>query len=68
VKQDDLLAVDHVTRSYIGETYNLMYRKTHKWYYLNQQQPNEVLLMKMFDSKDDVQAGCECAAYINESL
>jgi hypothetical protein len=31
----------------------------HKWYYLSQQRPHEVLLLKMFDSDPDVKAKSE---------
>jgi hypothetical protein len=63
---DDLLAVDHVTRSYIGETYKLLYREKYRWYYLSQQKPNEVLLFKMYDSNDQVEAKCEHATLREE--
>ena len=50
VSQEDLVAVDHVRRKYIGDSYYLLYRPTHKWWYLSQQKRHEVLLMKMYDS------------------
>ena len=50
VSQKDLIAVDHVRRKYIGESYYLLYRPTHRWWYLSQQKRNEVILLKMYDS------------------
>ena len=56
ITSDDLLAVDHVTRGYVGETFNLMYRENYKWFYLNAQRPDEVTLFKMYDSDPGVPA------------
>ncbi|OIW30194.1 methyltransferase CmcJ [Coniochaeta ligniaria NRRL 30616] len=56
VDRADLLATDHVTRDYVGETYNMLYRDMYRWYYLNTQTPDEVLLFKMFDSELRIKA------------
>lgn len=56
VTEDDLLATDHVTRHYVGETYNLMYRNKYRWYYISHQQPDEVLMFKTYDSDTDIPA------------
>lgn len=50
VSQEDLIAVDHVRRKYIGESYYPLYRPTYRWWYLSQQKRNEVILLKMYDS------------------
>jgi hypothetical protein len=36
-----------------------MYRSFNRWYYLSQQKPEEVLILKQFDTNTDVQAQCE---------
>ncbi|KAK0659147.1 methyltransferase CmcJ [Cercophora samala] len=60
----DVLATDHVTKGYVGETYNVLYREKYKWYYLNHQTPDEVFLFKMFDSKRQVKArACPHASF-----
>ncbi|KAK1753163.1 methyltransferase CmcJ [Echria macrotheca] len=64
VEPGDLLATDHITKSYVGETYNMLYREKYKWYYLSDQAPDEVLLFKMFDSSRQVEARwCPHAAF-----
>lgn len=50
VSPNDLIAVDHIRRRYIGESHYLVYQPTHRWWYLSQQKRNEVILLKMFDS------------------
>ena len=50
VAAEDLIAVDHVRRKYIGDSYYPLYRPTHRWWYLSKQKRHEVLLMKMYDS------------------
>ena len=56
----DLICCDQVRRKYTGETLYGLSDPAHEWYYLSHQAPNEVLLMKMFDSSDDVRAKSEC--------
>ncbi|KAK4194398.1 methyltransferase CmcJ [Triangularia verruculosa] len=65
----DLLATDHITKGYVGETYNLLYRDKYRWYYLNQQTPDEVILFKMFDSKRQVKAhACPHASFKHNDI
>jgi hypothetical protein len=47
----DLIASDNVYPHQVSETYNVFYHPDHRWYYLSQHQPNEVLLFKSFDSR-----------------
>lgn len=50
VSPGDLVAVDHVRRRHIGESYYPIYRPTYRWWYLSQQKRSEIILMKMYDS------------------
>lgn len=59
VSYADLIETDHVRRQYIGGAMNAMYNEKYKWYYLHKQKSNEVLILKQFDSSDDVKAKCE---------
>jgi hypothetical protein len=38
----------------VGETYGIRYNPAHRWYYLSEQRPDEVLLLKCYDSRTDV--------------
>ncbi len=49
----DLVAGDLVYRDRVGETYAVTYNSDHRWFYFPQQQRNEVLLIKCFDSAED---------------
>jgi hypothetical protein len=51
---DKLIAADYVKESFVGETYWLLHDPGMKIYYLNQQQPDEVVLFKQFDSDPTV--------------
>lgn len=37
-----------------GETYTVHYNPAHRWVYYSQMQPNEAILLKTFDSSEDV--------------
>jgi hypothetical protein len=52
----DLIECDHVRRRFKGSTLYAHYNEAHKWYYLGKHQPDEVLLLKMFDSDPTVKA------------
>ncbi|KKZ61378.1 hypothetical protein EMCG_03984 [[Emmonsia] crescens] len=46
----DLVASDNIYPHVIRETYNVIFNGRHKWYYLEDQQPDEVLVFKGFDT------------------
>ena len=48
----DLVAADLVYRDRVGETYLLTYNLSHRWFYFPQMSPDEVLLIKCFDSAE----------------
>ena len=54
--RDDLAECDQVRKKYFGATDYVHYRDTHSWYYLSDMLPNEAFLLKIFDSKQNVDA------------
>lgn len=48
-------------RRYTGEYWFATYNQHHAWYYLADQEHDEVTMLKIFDSDDDVDA--KCTAY-----
>lgn len=54
-----MVAVDSVRSSFVGESWHPMFRSHYKWYYLSHQTSSEVLLLKMHDSREDVEARCK---------
>lgn len=55
-----LVRVDYVRKHYVGESWHPLYSPDYRWYYLNRQTKDEALLMKIYDSKEDVPARCKC--------
>ena len=47
----DFVATDLRYRDRTGEIYSVRYNERHRWVYLSQMQPDEVLLLKCFDSE-----------------
>ncbi|KAG9793214.1 high affinity methionine permease, partial [Aureobasidium melanogenum] len=56
VPDSDLVGVDLIYPDRRGETYTVRPNPEHKWYYLYGQTPEEVVLIKCFDSKLDGRA------------
>ena len=53
VSPDDLVATDLVYRDRVGEIYSLAYNPQHRWFHFPEMTPDEVLLIKGYDSLDD---------------
>jgi hypothetical protein len=53
VTPKDLVTSELVYRDRRGETYNLTYNPTQRWFYAPEMRADEVLLLKCFDSRDD---------------
>ena len=53
---DDLIASDLVYPHVRGETSSVEYKPGHRWYYFSEQQPDEVVLIRVHDSADDGRA------------
>ena len=56
VGQDDLIPSDLVYPHRVGETYSVIFDPAHRWFYVSDMQPDEVLLLKCYDSKVDGRA------------
>ncbi|KAK0613639.1 methyltransferase CmcJ [Immersiella caudata] len=54
--ETDLIECDHVRRKFKGANMYMHHSPGQKWYYLGNQQPEEYLLLKMFDSDSTVEA------------
>jgi hypothetical protein len=64
VRFDDLIPSDLVYKNRVGETYNVQFNPTHRWHYVKEQQPEEVLLLKCYDSRNDVARFAPHTAFI----
>lgn len=56
VPDADLLPVQLIYPDRVGETFTVRPNEAHRWHYLREQTPAEVLLIKCFDSKTDGRA------------
>ncbi len=53
VDSGDLVPSDLVYRDRVGETYSVTFNPAHRWYYVSEMQPDEALLLKCYDSRQD---------------
>lgn len=53
ISTEDLVASDLVYPDKVGETYSVLHNADHRWFYYPELVPDEVLLLKIFDSRDD---------------
>lgn len=44
------MPTDNVYPHVVSETYNVLHSERHRWYYLREQQPDELYLFKSFDN------------------
>lgn len=51
--EHDLVSVHFIYPHRTGSTYSVRYNPNHKWYYLSNQTPEEVTLIKCYDSDVD---------------
>jgi hypothetical protein len=49
----DLVPSDHVYRDKTGETFSFLANPQHRWYFFPRLRPDEVLLLKIYDSLED---------------
>lgn len=54
ITSEDLVPSSLVYRDKVGETYSFLYNPAHRWYYYPRLTPAEVLLLKIYDSREDV--------------
>jgi hypothetical protein len=57
----DFLACDLIFRDRLGEIYEIAHNPGHEWYWFPDMQPDEVLLLKCFDSRDEGRFGAHSA-------
>lgn len=57
VSQKDCYAVDTVFPHYASELYHIGHNEAHRWFYLNEQTNEEVLIMQVYDSDVPEMAG-----------
>jgi hypothetical protein len=50
ISRDDLVPSDLVYRDKVGETYAFRHNANHRWYYFPEVRPDEVVLLKIYDS------------------
>jgi hypothetical protein len=53
IDTEDLVASDLIYRDKVGETYAVIHRARHRWYYFPRLEPDEVVLLKIYDSNAD---------------
>ncbi|KAF4461082.1 7 alpha-cephem-methoxylase [Fusarium albosuccineum] len=58
VPSNKLVKVDIVRRTYLGESYYVLPHDQYKWYFINKQNIEDILLFKMYDSDENVKAKC----------
>lgn len=51
--EHDLVPVRLIYPHREGSTFSVRYNPAHRWYYLSEQAPDEVLLIKCYDSEED---------------
>jgi hypothetical protein len=56
VDPEDLVPSDLVYPDRVGETYSVTFNPAHEWFYVPQMRPDEVLLLKCYDSEIDGRA------------
>jgi hypothetical protein len=56
IAASDFLASDLVYRDKVGETFALKANPQHRWFYFPQLTPDEALLLKIYDSRQDIAA------------
>jgi hypothetical protein len=53
LEAEDLVPADLIYRDKVGETYAITHRATHRWFYFPRLQPDELVLLKIYDSRTD---------------
>ena len=56
IAPEDLIATERRSPHRVGEIYQLTYSPAHRWYYFPRMQPDEVILIKVFDAATDGRA------------
>ncbi|KAM0491756.1 hypothetical protein ACHAP8_010386 [Fusarium lateritium] len=64
VLRDDLIAVDSVFPHRVMEVYHVKYNPSHRWYYLDEQNVDDLLILKSWDSEEDKACCCVHSAVV----
>jgi hypothetical protein len=68
VRPEDLVPSDLIYPDRVGETYNVVFNPDHRWHYLSHQRPDEVLLLKCYDSRTDVARFAPHTAFVEPEI
>jgi len=63
VDDADLFDCDVIRVHFVGETIFVAHNEKQRWHYLSEQDPSEVMLLKICDSRSDVATACPHAAF-----
>jgi hypothetical protein len=63
VDPNDLIAADYVRTTYQGENLLPLYNKNCRWHYMSDQTPDDILLFKSYDSREQSKAKCKWLSY-----
>jgi len=61
IEERDLIAINLLYRERVGENFSFAHSLRHRWYYVPEMQANEALLLKCYDTGDDI--GCRFTAH-----
>ena len=61
---EDLIPSDLIYPNRVGETYNVAFSPEHRWHYIQQQRPDEVIVIKCYDSRIDVARCAQHTAFL----
>ena len=56
--RDDLVAVDSIFPHRVMEVYHVKYNPSHRWYYMEKQDVDDLVIFKTWDS-DEEKASCK---------
>jgi len=68
VSVEELIPSDLVYPNRVGETYNVVFSPEHRWHYVKEQRPDEVLLLKYYDSRSDVARFAPHTAFLEPNI
>ena len=57
ISQDQLITAERRTKDRIGHTQAMTYNGENKWYYFSEMKRNEALLIKTYESDEDIYGG-----------
>lgn len=68
VPESDMVPIKLIYPDREGETFSVRPGKTHRWHYLSEQTPEDVLMFKIYDSKTDVARRVPHSAFWDEKF